>query len=119
MRKLIRGCTVISFLAIFLLNLVEAKEFNSNTLSYVDVYVNGQVFSNIQETIETIASVANQDDNIILNNKELESLDSYNPPRTAVENNIVLLIVSFIICMTATIGIGHRMKKIKAFNLMI
>lgn len=63
------------------------------------------------KTIETTTKAINEDNNIIvLDNSNLGSLYSYNPPKTAVENNIVLLIVSFIICMTATIKVGHKFK---------
>lgn len=61
------------------------------------------------ETRETVAMTSSDDKNIVtLDNSNLETLDSYNPPRTAVDNNMTLLIVSFIIASTVTIGLGCK-----------
>ena len=66
------------------------------------------------EIIETSVTTISDDNNTVaVNNSGLETLDSYNPPKTAVENNIVLLIVSFIISLTVTIDLGYKVKKNK------
>lgn len=61
---------------------------------------------------KNIVSSKNSDNNTIITNiNESKNLEAYNPPKTAVENNIVLLIVSFIICLTITIGVATKIRK--------
>ena len=74
-------CVIILFFAIFQSNSVDAKIIDTNKLSYLDIHANGQVLS------------------------------SYTPPRTVVVNNILLLIVTFIICSTVSIGLDYKKKK--------
>ncbi|MBP3502230.1 MAG: InlB B-repeat-containing protein [Clostridia bacterium] len=64
------------------------------------------------DTIETVAIASSDDKNIIvLDNNNLQALDSYTPPRTAVDNNMTLLIVFFIISSTVTIGLGCKILR--------
>ncbi len=65
----------------------------------------------IIETSSEVVTNENSNNNISDNDNNIKNLDSYNPPRTAVENNITLLIVSFIISLTVTIGLGYKIKK--------
>ena len=65
----------------------------------------------IIETSSEVANDENNNNNIANNDNNIKNLDSYNPPKTAVENNITLLIVSFIISLTVTIGLGYKIKK--------
>lgn len=90
-------------------NTEEKNIDNENEEKEID---NNKEIVSTENMAETVANINNEDNNIIAEeSNDLETLDSYNPPKTAVENNIVLLIVSFIICSTATIYLGSKIKK--------
>lgn len=88
-------------------NLTDNQEY----IKYVNI-MSGEKTPTITQATDIVAVPTQEDSNVVASqNSNLQSLDSYNPPKTAVENNIVLLIVSFIISSTITIGLGKKIKR--------
>lgn len=89
MKKLIIISTTILIFAIFQFNIVKDNRFNTETSEHINK-INGQAFMDC-ESKESIMDVCT------LFAGRLKNLYSNNPPKMIFENNIILLIVSYII----------------------
>lgn len=103
MKKLIIISTTILIFAIFQFNIMNDNRFNTETFVHINKSINGQAFIDcgLKESIMDVCTLLAG---------RLKNLYSNNPPKMIFENNIILLIVSYIIYNTLNVNIQGNIR---------
>lgn len=103
MKKIIVISTSILIFVVFQFNIMNDNRFNTETFEHINKSINGQAFIDcgLKESIMDVCTLLAG---------RLKNLYSNNPPKMIFENNIILLIVSYIIYNTLNVNIQGNIR---------